>query len=73
MESPGAGVEDASKTLETVRRFPMLGCRGIVNRPTQNWERRFPFYPRMKLHKIPAQIAEPITPDELQAMACMSR
>jgi len=27
----------------------------------------------MKLHKIPAQIAEPITPEALQAMACISR
>ena len=26
-----------------------------------------------KLHKIPAQMAEPITPEELQAMACISR
>jgi hypothetical protein len=26
-----------------------------------------------KLQRIPAQIAEPMTPEELQAMACMSR
>lgn len=26
-----------------------------------------------KLHKIPAQIAEPITPDELQAIPCINR
>ena len=26
-----------------------------------------------KLHRIPAQMAEPITPDELQAMPCISR
>ena len=30
-------------------------------------------YPTLKLHRIPAQIAEPITPEELQAMACMSK
>jgi hypothetical protein len=27
----------------------------------------------IKLHKMPAQIADPITPEELQAMACMRR
>ena len=27
----------------------------------------------MKLHSIPAQMAEPITPEELQAIACISK
>ena len=27
----------------------------------------------IKLHSIPAQIADPMTPEELQAMACISR
>jgi hypothetical protein len=30
-------------------------------------------YPTVKLHRMPAQIAEPITPEELHAMACISR
>jgi hypothetical protein len=30
-------------------------------------------YRIMKLHKIPAQIADPITPDALQAIACINK
>ncbi len=40
------------------------------------WQ-RFPVYPEyrqtMKLHSTPAAIADPMTPDELHAIPCISR
>ena len=35
-------------------------------------KRQINLYCTIKLHKTPAAMAEPITPDELHAMACMS-
>jgi len=36
-------------------------------------ERRMGRQPTLKLHKMPAQIADPMTPEELQAIACIKR
>lgn len=64
------------------------GCQGDIGGPSpwrpEHKKRREaipPFffvgsgapYRIMKLQRMPAQVAEPITPEALQAMACMSR